>query len=161
MNGLSLWSSFFSAEVSASATLTGLIFVALSINLGKILGFRGLAGRAAEALGLLLGVLLVGSFGLIPNQSALTFGSEVFAVGALLWLSSTLLHTLQIRWKHPWKWLGYRMVLTQCATLSFCVAGLAIMKSYPRGLYWLVPGCIFSFLASLTTAWVLLVEIVR
>jgi hypothetical protein len=161
MNGIALWSNFFSAEVSASATLTGLIFVALSINLSKIVGVRGLAGRAAEALGLLIGVLLVGSFGLIPSQSALDLGIEVLGVGMVLWLSTTLLHTLQIRRKHPWKWLGYRMVLTQCATLSFCVGGLAMMRSYPLGLYWLVPGCIFSFLASLTTAWVLLVEIVR
>jgi hypothetical protein len=135
--------------------------VALSINLSRILGFRGLSGRAAEALGLLIGVLLVGSFGLVPEQSAFTFGGEILAVGVVLWLSTTLLHILQIRWKHPWKFLGYRMVLTQCATLSFCASGLEIMRSNHRGLHWLVVGCIFSFLASLTTAWVLLVEIVR
>jgi len=161
MNAISQWNNFFAAEISAAATLTGLIFVAVSINLTKILGFPGLAARAGEALALLMAVLLAGSFGLVPNQSQRALGAELLAVGLTLWLMTTTLHVGQIRRKHPWKWLAYRVFLTQCATLSFCVAGIALILSHPGGLYWLIPGCIFSFVASLTTSWVLLVEILR
>src|SRR5262249_51640091 len=44
------WDSFFVAQVSASAALTGLVFVALSINLQRIMNFPQLVDRAAEAL---------------------------------------------------------------------------------------------------------------
>lgn len=155
------WNNFFAAQISAAATLTGLIFVAVSINLAKILGFPSLAARAAEALALLVEVLLAGTFGLVPNQSPRALGGELLAIGVVLWLTTTALHVSQIRRKHPWKWLAYRMLLTQCATLSFCIAAIGLIRGDAYALYWLVPACIFSFLASLTTAWVLLVEIVR
>lgn len=161
MNSISPWNNFFAAEISAAATLTGLIFVAVSINLSKILGFRGLAARAAEALALLVGVLLAGTFGLVPDQSERALGAELLAVGLTLWLMTTAMHIAQVRRKHPWRWLAYRMILSQCATLSFCVAGFELFENQPNGAYWLIPACIFSFLASLITAWVLLVEILR
>jgi hypothetical protein len=44
------WESFFIAQVGASAALTGLIFVALSINLDKVMQSPQLIGRAGEAL---------------------------------------------------------------------------------------------------------------
>jgi hypothetical protein len=39
------WGELFLAEAGASAALTGLLFVAISINLAKILEVRGLVGR--------------------------------------------------------------------------------------------------------------------
>ena len=68
------WSNFLSAETGAAATLAGLIFVAVSINLSKILEYPGVPGRAAEALALLIGVLLSCTFGLAPNQPARVTG---------------------------------------------------------------------------------------
>jgi hypothetical protein len=38
------WENFFVAEVGASATLTGLIFVSVSINLTKIMTYPGVHG---------------------------------------------------------------------------------------------------------------------
>lgn len=46
------WESLFVAEADASAALAGLLFVALSINLERILKGIGLPGRAGEAIGL-------------------------------------------------------------------------------------------------------------
>ena len=53
------WHDFFLAQAGAAGVLTGLVFVGVSINLQKIVSdpSSGLAGRAAEALILLVAVL--------------------------------------------------------------------------------------------------------
>lgn len=47
---LSEWQTLFSVEAESAATLTGLVFIAVSINLAKILASAGLPGRAAESI---------------------------------------------------------------------------------------------------------------
>ena len=54
-----------------------------------------------------------------------------------------------------------RVALGQVATLPLVIAGVAVLSVGPAGLYWLVAGTIFSILAALFEAWVLLVEINR
>jgi hypothetical protein len=41
------WAGFATAVAAATATLTGLLFVAVSINLQRILQYPNLSGRAA------------------------------------------------------------------------------------------------------------------
>jgi hypothetical protein len=80
------WSNFLVAEAGASAALAGLIFVAVSINLPKIIELPGVSGRAAEALALLIGVLIIATMGLAPNQSQIILGMEILAAGIVLWV---------------------------------------------------------------------------
>ena len=54
-----------------------------------------------------------------------------------------------------------RVALGQMATLPLVIAGVAVLTVGPGGLYWLVAGTVFSILAALSEAWVLLVEINR
>jgi hypothetical protein len=75
------WESLFVAEAGASAALAGLLFVALSINLERILKGSGLPGRAGEAIVLLLTVLVVSTFGLVPGRSPRVLGAEVLGLG--------------------------------------------------------------------------------
>ncbi len=75
------WANFFVAEVGASAALAGLIVVAISINLTRILAFPPLPARAAESLLMLTGALVLASFGLMPGQPLAMFGVEVLAIG--------------------------------------------------------------------------------
>jgi hypothetical protein len=162
MNVTAAWTNFLSVEAGAAAALAGLIFVAISINVKKIIEYRGVAARAAEALALLIGVLLICTFGLAPNQSEKLLGSEVLAVGAFLWLMSVILQLREVRGRRrPWWWLASRSFLSQCATVPFCVAGISLILGHAGGMYWLIPGCLFTYLASTTSAWVLLIEILR
>ncbi len=62
------WEPFFTAMIAAAAGLTGLLFVAVSINLDWILkGTKFLPARAAEALATLLLVLVSSALTLIPR----------------------------------------------------------------------------------------------
>jgi hypothetical protein len=73
------WASFFTALISAAAALTGLLFVAVSINLDRILkGGRFLPARAAETLAVLLLVVIGSAVTLIPQDTRL-IGIEVLS----------------------------------------------------------------------------------
>jgi hypothetical protein len=162
LNGIADWGNFLVAETGAAAALAGLIFVAVSINLTKIIEYKGVAGRAAEALSLLMGVVLIGTCGLAPGQSLRVLGIEILAVGLGLWIMTSVFHLGQLRGRtRPLWWLASRAFLCHMATLSFCAAGILLILGHSAGMYWLVSGCVFSFLAATTSAWVLLIEIVR
>jgi len=83
------WNNFLVSELGAAAALTGLLFVAVSINLARILQFSHLPTRAAEALLALLSVLVVTTFALIPQQSPRAHGIEIGAIGLLIWAMHT------------------------------------------------------------------------
>jgi hypothetical protein len=46
---ISDWQTYLAVQAGAAATLTGLVFVAVSINLARILSIPGLPGRAFDA----------------------------------------------------------------------------------------------------------------
>ena len=88
---MSEWESFYVAEAGASAALAGLLFVAVSINLERILKFPYLPNRALEALGLLVLVLVIASLMLVPGQSKIAIGIELLAIGIPAWAVLTWL----------------------------------------------------------------------
>jgi hypothetical protein len=92
---ISNWSNYLSAMAGASATLTGLVFVAVSINLSNVLSVPGLTGRAAESMTQLFGVLVLSTITLVPRQSAIALGTEILILASALWFFQTV---LQIRY---------------------------------------------------------------
>jgi modulator of FtsH protease len=156
------WENFFVAEVGAAAALAGLLFVAVSINLTRILTFPQLPGRAAETVLILIGVLVTASLGLVPGQSARALGAEVLVVGTIVWAYPMSLQLRSARGPSmPPGAMAIRVVSHQLATAPMFVAGLSLPAHRGGGLYWLVPGTILSFSVALLNAWVLLVEIQR
>jgi modulator of FtsH protease len=157
------WSNYLVVRAGAAATLTGLVFVAVSINLARVLSTPGLPGRAAESILQLFGVLLVSTTALIPQQPTVVFGIEILVLGATLWVVQTVLQIRYFTTKtgHPRHWGVVRTVQTQFACVPFCVSGILLLRGSSAGFYWLAPGCAFSLVAGVFSAWVLLVEILR
>ena len=159
------WENFFVAQVGAAAALSGLVFVAVSISLPRIVTNRHLPGRAAEALIVLMSVLVVATFGLVPAQSATVLGCEIGGTGLILWIGTT---RRQLRaYRDPQlepsarQWLWVRVLGTQAASIPFIVAGALLLAGSDHALIWIAPGTIASFASGAFNAWVLLVEIQR
>jgi hypothetical protein len=157
------WSTLLTVEAETAATLTGLVFVAVSINLDRIMAYPGLPGRAAESILQFLEVFLVSVVALIPGQPEWVLAIEFLVIGAFFWVVqvTSQVRYLRLRAGHPRWWFVLRSALSQFGTVPFCVAGIALLMGAPGALYWLMPGFVFSFAAGIVGAWVLLVEIRR
>jgi hypothetical protein len=157
------WSNYLTVLAGAAATLTGLVFVAVSINLSRVLSTTGLAGRAGESLMQLFGVVIISTTALIPQQPPVALGTEILVVASTLLLVQTVIQLRYLNSKtgHPRVWGITRILQTQLANIPFIVAGILLLRGSSAGLYWLAPGCIFSLAVGVASAWVLLVEILR
>ena len=80
------------AAAGSSAALAGLVFVAVSINLDRILTHPWLPDRVGETVVLLVAVLVESLLLLAPGQSRIALGAELMTVGAAAWAAVTATH---------------------------------------------------------------------
>jgi hypothetical protein len=157
------WSDLFVATAGASAALLGLLFVAVSINLERILAYEGLPERALETLLLLLGVLIVAIVGLIPAESTVVLGLELlFVAGVVAAIVLRLPGTrAQDTGREPTQWRLSRIAVRLMGTLPLVIGGLSVLLEAGGGLYWIAAGIVLAIVGAAANAWVLLVEILR
>jgi hypothetical protein len=155
------WSDFLVAGAGASAALAGLLFVAVSINLSRILEFSTLPIRAIETLFAFLSVLAVCTLGLIPNLTTLSYALAFIGAGAATWLAEML--CLVRTWTDTRRHgrVVSRILINQTPPLCFVVAGVLIAFGQPGAAIWIAPGVLLSYVSGVLGAWVLLVEIQR
>jgi hypothetical protein len=155
------WTVFLSVAAGVAATLTGLIFVAISINLSRILEHQALSDRAAESILQLAAAVIIPVFALVPGQSLVWFGTQLTIGGVILWLLQTRLLRGSLSTNDRRRRPIISILLSQIATILFVIAGISIWTRSFGGLYWLVPAVIVSMSVGVSNAWVLLVEILR
>ncbi|HEX5929557.1 MAG TPA: hypothetical protein VFY48_09205 [Solirubrobacterales bacterium] len=157
------WSDLFVATAGASAALAGLLFVAVSINLDRILGEAGLPDRALETVLLLLSVLLVSVVCLIPGQSSGALGTELLFLSLTIALVILRLPTLGFAsgFTPPRTWVWSRWGVRLFGTVPFVAGGASVLLEAGGGLYWVAAGVVFALVGAVANAWVLLVEILR
>jgi hypothetical protein len=156
------WSQFFAAQVDAAAALSGLVIVAISINLARMLEFPRLVGRAAETLVMLVGVLLVSSILLVPQHANLA-GSEALVVSLLVWLAPVV---TQLRKRlgtasNPGERIIARFLLNQAATIPGIAGSALALVGSERGPYFMAAGVLITLVVGVLNTWVLLVEVLR
>jgi modulator of FtsH protease len=163
MEGGAGWSDFLVASAGATAALAGLVFVALSINLGKILALEGVTERAGETI-LLLASGLVGSLAaLIPHETKAQLGLWLLILWCPTWVVPTIIQIRDFANRRYYRayQAAIRFLLYQSATTPLLLAGLSLRGHLDGGLIWLALGLILSLIVALYNAWVLLVEILR
>jgi modulator of FtsH protease len=157
------WEGFAVALAGVCAVLAGLVFLAVSINIERILRVRGLAGRAGESVILFLSAVCLCAFVLIPHQPVAALGAELLGVGlvTLAILTVIVLSALRIPTRQPRSWTITRVVIQQAAAVPVILAGCSLLGWIAGGLYWLAAGVLCAVIAATGNAWVLLVEVVR
>jgi modulator of FtsH protease len=155
------WSDLFVASAGASAALTGLLFVAVSVNIQDILKNPGLPNRALQTLLLLLGALVVSIAGLVPGQSSTALGAEllVCALGFGGWVLVLAARMLEHTRQYLRPLFHFGLVLP--GTLPALVGAISLLAHAGGGLYWVAGGVVGEVLVASINAWVLLVEILR
>lgn len=161
------WTTFGGGAVAAGATLSGLVFVAVSINLDRILGHPTLPTRAWQTLGLLMTPLVIGLFLLVPGQSRTVLAWELIVTALLFAGGRVSIHRHSVRSEKdaPLPLDGHLagfVVALVPALLSYgclALAGATLLAQAGGGLYWLVPSVLLAFFFGLLNAWALLVEI--
>jgi hypothetical protein len=157
------WSDFLVASAGATAALAGLVFVALSINLAKILALEGVTERAGETILLLASGLVASLAALIPHETPSQLGLWLLILWGPTWLVPTLVQIRDFAKRRFYR--AYqaviRFLLFQGATVPLLLAGLSLRGHLEGGLFWFAFGLIMSLIVALYNAWVLLVEIMR
>lgn len=117
--------------------------------------------RAKGALILLMNILIVSLLCLIPRQSSFLIGIELLVISTTTWIILLSLDIKMLKVAEAKFKINYRinLALTQLALWPAIVAGFITIESGFSGLYWLVPGVLFSFTKSVIDAWVLLIEV--
>jgi modulator of FtsH protease len=163
------WTDFLVASSGASAALLGLLFVALAINLKKILSVPLLPGRAFAAMLLPATMLVVSLCALVPGLNPNTLGWVTFLPGVLDWIFGMKCYWASFKYFRsnkkklaiPFYYFFLRFSLVQLGTLPYLVAGILFWTNNSSAPYWLVPAFLFSILTALYDTWVLLIEINR
>ena len=157
------WSDLFVATAGASATLAGLIFVGLSINLDKLVKMPGVLLRAAASLALLTSILGLSILLLIPDQSVRNAGVEVLGIAIASAGIVGILSLRSIQRTHR-DYRGNALALTGLrlfALAPLAVSGVLMIADHANGTDLLVPGMLMTFIVTIVDAWVILVEIAR
>ncbi len=155
------WDTFAAISGGAAATLTGLLFVAVSIRIASIARSQELRNRAAQTLSLFGTVLIISVLIAIPGQAYRTLGAELVVLAAI---TGAGLHVLDRRAKGDKSNQPIAPVLEAVApntvtSLLLLAAGIVLVLGAHAGLYVLVGPVLVALVGGVASAWLFLTKI--
>jgi hypothetical protein len=150
------WQGFAEAVGAASGALTGLLFVAVSLNATRIAGHLGLRASAAQTLVLFIEPLAMALILLAPGQGDVALGGELIATGLIA--SWCLLGIARL--KHGLTdddqlliRIFNRRGTNLLVMLLFVAGGGVLACGVNAGLYLLLPATLVAFISGVLNAW--------
>jgi hypothetical protein len=150
------WQDFAQVMGSASGALTGLLFVAVSLNASRIEEHRGLRASAAQTLVLFLTPLIMAATLLAPGQADWVFGTELIAIGLVAsWvlLSIGRLKQMLDDDERTLVEIFNRRTPNIIVMLLFVASGIVLVCGSDDGLYLLLPASLIAFISGVVNAW--------
>jgi hypothetical protein len=156
-----LWQEFFAVVSLAAATLTGLLAVALSLNVRAVAASPARIGRARESLIALTVLLMLSIFSLIPGQGRVPLGIELIALSAIVLviisrLQAMTVHRLPERNRGRWT---LRIIAATSITVVLGISGTSLIAGRYGGLLWLIPCALYCLVWPTYNAWTLTIHL--
>jgi modulator of FtsH protease len=157
------WTNFGVVVGGASAALTGLLFVAVSLNVARIVRHPALRATAGQTLVLFVVPLLTSIVLVVPAQPRWTLGVELIVLGLVAGL--VLVVTGRAKGTGPdvpESRLANVLDRTSpnIVTLVFVeLTGVTVLVGHGGGLYWLVPSAVLSLIGGVLNAWLFLTRV--
>lgn len=155
MNDAKAWADFYVTAGASAAVLTGLLFVALSINRETIAAHSHLAGRARQAIFALVSIFVLSLLVLIPDQSAAALGAELIVgmVGVLV--ISIPRQVRRLRTTSPAKRRDFALLAAvyDAAMLLILTAGVSLTAGADFAFKLLAPAVIALALLAIVNSW--------
>jgi hypothetical protein len=150
------WQDFAEVIGGASGALTGLLFVAVSLNASRIAGHRGLRASAAQTLVLFLTPLTMAAALLAPGQPDWVFGAELIAIGLIAsWVLVDIGRRKQALDDDERLLVEIfnRRTPNVVVMLLFVASGTTLVCGSDAGLYLLLPAALVAFVSGVVNAW--------
>jgi hypothetical protein len=159
------WHDFFIVSGTAAATLVGLLFVGLSLNVDEVMApdRPDLRALAEQAFSSFTYVLLISLFFLVPAVDSLTIGLELATLGVLgllrvlIRLARGLGHGSQPRW--GFAWMARRLGWPALAYVGLLFVALGLAQLQPDAMSILVAVLFVLLTSAADSAWDLLVKV--
>ena len=160
---LTEWESFAVMAGGASSALTGLLFVAVSINRIAVKESPTLRASAAQTLVLLVTPLPIAAFLLTPGQPQWVLGLELIGLAGVVALTLIVVGRSK-RQQSPTANSRLAGILDRrspnlMTSVLLAAAGITYALGVGGGLYWLVPAVLAALLGGALNAWTFLIEL--
>jgi hypothetical protein len=152
------WHWFGAAVATLAGTLTGLLFVAVSIKSSALAESPNLAARAAQTL-VLFGTAVIVSILLVAPQPGVALGAELLATSAAAGAAMVIFD--KRAGDADSRVARYLEIASPnlLTAILVGVAGLSFLIKFGGGLYWLIPSVVFGLLGGTINAWLFLVRV--
>jgi hypothetical protein len=154
-----MWHDFGVTVAGLAGALTGLLFVAVSINAEVLAGSRSLRSRAAQTLVLFM-TAAIAAIVLVAPQPGTALGAELLV---LCLISGCVLEVLDRRAGHDSANRVARYVEkaspNSITAVLVGIAGLTFLLKAGGGLYWMIPAMLASLAGGVVNAWLFLISL--
>lgn len=164
------WGSFYLLAGTASATLVGLIFVAVSLHLDLVSesGVSAIFTLARRTMSSFILVVVVSLIFLIPDQTPEGLGWSLLALGVV----DLLLNVVDVRavarelqFTVGWRGIAVRVVLAMVLPVVSSIGLILVARTVLAGstayLYWMVPIVVLILTSAAFNAWELMLGLAR